>query len=128
MAVRQARLSDRSCGYRLSGGLMNTHRSRLGGFAVVVFGLAAVALPASAYSDRDKDGVPDDVDKCPDVAGPKTNDPATNGCPNNPWGAPAGASDRDKDGVPDSIDKCPDVAGAKTNDPATNGCPNNPWG
>jgi hypothetical protein len=53
----------------------------------------------------------------------KTDEPKTNGCPANPWGAPAGASDRDKDRVPDSLDACPDVAGVKTDDPRTNGCP-----
>jgi OmpA-OmpF porin, OOP family len=46
--------------------------------------------------DKDKDGVPDKTDGCPDIAGT----PATNGCP-----------DKDSDGVPDPSDKCPDVAG-----------------
>jgi len=109
--------------------MMNWHRARKGSFAVVVLALAvpgvaladppappAAANPAStakpwaAPADRDKDGVPDNVDACPDVPGVKTNEPKTTGCPNNPWGAPAGASDRDKDGVPDSIDACPDQA------------------
>jgi outer membrane protein OmpA-like peptidoglycan-associated protein len=47
------------------------------------------------------------------VAGIKTDDPKTNGCP----------SDRDKDGIVDDDDACPDVAGIKTDDPKTNGCP-----
>ena len=46
--------------------------------------------------DKDKDGVPDDKDNCPDEAGPAI----TNGCP-----------DKDADGVPDKEDKCPDVPG-----------------
>jgi hypothetical protein len=116
--------------------MMNWHRTRTGALAVIVFGLAASAAPeafaqgwgAPARADRDSDGVPDALDACPDVAGVKTTEAKTNGCPNNPWGAPAGASDRDKDTVPDSIDACPDVAGVKTTDPKTNGCPNNPWG
>jgi outer membrane protein OmpA-like peptidoglycan-associated protein len=54
----------------------------------------------------------DEKDACPDDAGPATDDPATNGCP-----------DRDKDGVPDKVDACPDVPGVKTSDPKTNGCP-----
>ena len=65
---------------------MSWHRTRSGVFAVIVFGFAAAipaAASAQAYADRDKDGVPDSIDKCPDVAGPKTSDPATNGCPNN---------------------------------------------
>ncbi|MHB8420561.1 MAG: OmpA family protein [Myxococcales bacterium] len=58
------------------------------------------------WPDRDGDGVLDKDDKCPDVPGPKEN----NGCP---WG------DKDKDGVADNVDKCPDVPGPKEND----GCP-----
>jgi outer membrane protein OmpA-like peptidoglycan-associated protein len=76
-----------------------------------------VAAPAVAQtappSDRDKDGIPDPEDACPDEPGVKTDDPKTNGCP----------PDRDKDGVPDDEDACPDVPGVETNDPKTNGCP-----
>jgi outer membrane protein OmpA-like peptidoglycan-associated protein len=57
------------------------------------------------WPDRDNDGVPDNVDRCPDVAGPAAN----NGCP----------PDRDNDGVPDADDQCPDVAGPADN----HGCP-----
>ena len=46
--------------------------------------------------DKDKDGVPDDQDACPTIAGTA----ATNGCP-----------DKDHDGVVDNADKCPEVAG-----------------
>ena len=56
--------------------------------------------------DRDKDGVLDKDDLCPDVPGPIEND----GCP---W------PDTDGDGVPDKDDACPEVAGPKEN----NGCP-----
>ena len=47
-------------------------------------------------ADADGDGVPDDVDECP-------NTPAEtpNGCP----------ADSDGDGVPDYLDECPDVPG-----------------
>jgi outer membrane protein OmpA-like peptidoglycan-associated protein len=68
--------------------------------------------PPPPPSDRDGDGIIDTEDACPDDAGPKTDDPSTNGCP-----------DRDKDGVPDKVDACPDVPGVKTDDPKTNGCP-----
>jgi len=70
-------------------------------------------------SDRDHDGIVDDRDACPDDPGPKTDDPATNGCP----AKPPPPSDRDKDGIVDSEDACPDDAGPKTTDPKTNGCP-----
>src|SRR5262249_14516707 len=50
--------------------------------------------------DRDGDGVPDDVDLCPDEPGPA----ALDGCP-----------DRDGDGIPDREDKCPDQPGPPEN-------------
>lgn len=56
-------------------------------------------------SDRDKDGVLDDNDNCPDQKGDKNN----KGCP---W------PDRDGDGVPDYKDNCPDEIGDKK----YNGC------
>jgi len=55
-------------------------------------------------TDRDKDGIPDKDDACPDIPGL----PEFQGCP-----------DTDGDGVPDKDDNCPDVAGPKEN----NGCP-----
>lgn len=54
--------------------------------------------------DRDKDGIPDVADKCPDVPGVAS----AMGCP-----------DRDGDSVTDADDKCPDVAGIV----ALKGCP-----
>ncbi|MBS1565354.1 MAG: OmpA family protein [Bacteroidetes bacterium] len=50
----------------------------------------------SLVKDRDKDGVTDDKDECPDSAGVV----ALNGCP-----------DRDGDGIADKNDKCPDTVG-----------------
>ncbi|HNP17907.1 MAG TPA: OmpA family protein [Fulvivirga sp.] len=54
--------------------------------------------------DRDNDGVNDDVDQCPDQAGPAS----TGGCP-----------DSDGDGIIDKEDDCPNLAGV----PENNGCP-----
>ena len=54
--------------------------------------------------DRDKDGISDKKDKCPDVAGLKEFE----GCP-----------DTDEDGIPDNEDNCPEEAGTKE----LNGCP-----
>ncbi len=54
--------------------------------------------------DTDGDGIPDTLDECPDVPGPKS----TQGCP-----------DRDGDGIADKDDLCPDQAGPA----ATGGCP-----
>jgi outer membrane protein OmpA-like peptidoglycan-associated protein len=62
-----------------------------------------VALPppvpvVEAPKDSDSDGITDDKDKCPDVAGVAKYD----GCP---------VPDTDKDGINDDNDKCPTVAG-----------------
>ncbi|MCS6982403.1 MAG: thrombospondin type 3 repeat-containing protein, partial [Flavobacteriales bacterium] len=56
--------------------------------------------------DRDKDGLLDKDDACPDVAGPIEN----KGCPYN---------DQDNDGIPDKDDRCPTLKGV----PENNGCP-----
>lgn len=81
--------------------------------------------------DRDRDGVLDAADKCPDDPGT----PATQGCPDPDQdgvidpddkcpdkagtAATGGCPDRDKDGVVDEKDKCPDQAGTAP----TEGCP-----
>ena len=70
--------------------------------------------PPSGPSDRDLDGIPDNEDACPDDAGPRSSDPAKNGCP---------LHDRDGDGVLDADDFCPDRPGIKYPDPKGNGCP-----
>jgi outer membrane protein OmpA-like peptidoglycan-associated protein len=67
-------------------------------------------------SDRDKDGIYDRDDACPDEPGVKSDDPAQNGCPPPP-------PDRDGDGILDSDDACPDLKGIKSDDPTQNGCP-----
>jgi outer membrane protein OmpA-like peptidoglycan-associated protein len=85
--------------------------------------------------DRDEDGLADDEDRCPDVAGPRDNEgcPLTDkdsdgltddrdGCPEQPGpvenkGCPWG--DKDKDGILDNLDRCPDKAGPVDNQ----GCP-----
>ena len=59
-------------------------------------------------NDKDGDGIPDEEDACPEVAGIATNDPLTNGCP-----------DADGDGIPDHLDNCPNEFGPAEN----NGCP-----
>src|SRR5262252_694473 len=82
--------------------------------------------------DRDGDGVPDELDKCPDEPGD-----GPDGCPDLDWdkdGIPNvddrcprepgtreldGCPDRDGDGIPDPEDKCPDEPGPAEND----GCP-----
>ena len=106
--------------------------------------------PAYEKPDRDRDGIYDDEDACPDVAGVRDPDPKKNGCPPPPPPPPDtdgdgildaedacptvpgprttnpktnGCPDRDQDGVPDAVDACVDIPGVATDDPKTNGCP-----
>lgn len=58
--------------------------------------------PLPMISDSDEDGVPDNIDECPNTPGKELFD----GCP-----------DRDNDMIADKDDKCPDIAGT------INGCP-----
>jgi outer membrane protein OmpA-like peptidoglycan-associated protein len=66
-------------------------------------------------ADRDGDGYPDSIDKCPDVKEDKREPNPTDGCPAD--------ADRDGDGIPDSIDACPDVKEDKDGIADTDGCP-----
>ncbi len=75
-------------------------------------------VPAYEKPDRDKDGIFDDEDACPDVAGVRDPDPKKNGCP-----VVAPPPDTDGDGIIDSQDACPNDAGPRTDNPNTNGCP-----
>jgi outer membrane protein OmpA-like peptidoglycan-associated protein len=58
----------------------------------------------TSNNDRDGDGIANDLDACPDIAGSDM----AGGCP-----------DRDNDSVPDDKDKCPDISGTV----ALDGCP-----
>lgn len=78
------------------------------GYGSPLFRVFAGLTWAPRIYDTDKDGIFDNVDKCPKVPGPKEN----NGCP---WG------DKDNDGLKDNVDKCPSTPGPKAN----KGCP---WG
>jgi outer membrane protein OmpA-like peptidoglycan-associated protein len=60
--------------------------------------------------DRDKDGIPDNLDKCPDQPGPRENQ----GCPD---------LDTDGDGVIDRLDMCPTTPAGPTPDRKRPGCP-----
>jgi outer membrane protein OmpA-like peptidoglycan-associated protein len=74
--------------------------------------VATVEWAPAVNEDRDADGITDKEDACPDAAGPRSADPAMNGCP-----------DKDHDGIADDKDACPDVAGVASSDPRKNGCP-----
>ena len=61
-------------------------------------------IPVAPYADRDRDGVSDEIDRCPDDFG---------------FGGNRGCPDRDNDGLVDIDDRCPDLFGLSSSD----GCP-----
>lgn len=65
-------------------------------------------------ADRDKDGVPDKTDKCPDVPEDKDGFEDGDGCPDE---------DNDQDGLLDGDDQCPDEAEDKDGFEDSDGCP-----
>ncbi|MDC3952850.1 OmpA family protein [Polyangium jinanense] len=76
--------------------------------------------------DRDKDGIPDDVDQCPSDPEDKDGDEDTDGCPeDDPVDEPVQvrSGDRDGDGILDAEDGCPDNAEDKDGFEDTDGCP-----
>lgn len=94
-----------------------------------VFAESTPAKPVKP--DADSDGIPDQDDACPDVAGTRAmagcpdsdfdNIPDKDDrCPHNPGKAGlAGCPDADGDGIPDKDDGCPSISGVA----AKNGCP-----
>ncbi len=98
--------------------------------------------------DRDNDGIPDDVDACPDEPEDHLGADPRDGCPlpkdrdgdgipdafdkcpdkaedfdgiDDGDGCPE--DDADHDGIPDAVDHCPKTPGKPSSDPALNGCP-----
>jgi len=102
---------------------------------------------APRVHDQDTDGVPDEVDQCPELAEDKDGFEDSDGCPdfdNDEDGVPDDSDrcptekedsdefededgcldpDNDHDGVLDAQDACPKEAGATSSDPKQNGCP-----
>lgn len=81
----------------------------------VVFSVAyAPQTRVTPVLDRDRDGVPNGSDVCPDTPLGPSPDPARPGCP---------AGDRDQDTVLDPSDQCIDEPQGAIPDPARPGCP-----
>jgi len=102
---------------------------------------------APRVHDQDADGVPDEVDQCPELAEDKDGFEDSDGCPdfdNDDDGVPDDSdrcptekedsdefedddgcldADNDHDSILDAQDACPKEAGAPSNDPKQNGCP-----
>jgi outer membrane protein OmpA-like peptidoglycan-associated protein len=68
-----------------------------------------------SMKDTDGDGIPDDIDACPNEPEDHKDPDPNDGCP-----AP---SDRDGDGIPDQYDKCPDQPEDKDGIQDQDGCP-----
>jgi OOP family OmpA-OmpF porin len=68
-----------------------------------------------SMKDSDGDGIPDDIDACPNEPEDHKDPDPNDGCP-----APA---DRDGDGIPDQFDKCPDQPEDKDGIQDQDGCP-----
>jgi OOP family OmpA-OmpF porin len=64
--------------------------------------------------DRDGDGIPDNLDKCPDEPEDKDGFQDEDGCPD---------LDNDGDGIPDALDKCPNEPEDKDGFQDEDGCP-----
>ena len=73
--------------------------------------------PVSATHDLDRDGVPDEIDKCPNLQ--EDHEGSIEGCPSNfvPW------YDEDYDGIEDHIDQCPDLKENYNKCQDYDGCP-----
>jgi outer membrane protein OmpA-like peptidoglycan-associated protein len=69
---------------------------------------------SDAPHDADKDGIPDDADKCPNDPEDKDGFEDTDGCPD---------PDNDKDGIPDVKDRCPNDPEDKDGFQDSDGCP-----
>ena len=70
--------------------------------------------PPPLARDTDGDGIPDNVDKCPNEPEDKDGFQDDDGCPD---------PDNDADGVPDATDKCPNEAEDKDGFQDEDGCP-----
>jgi outer membrane protein OmpA-like peptidoglycan-associated protein len=68
----------------------------------------------ASKGDADHDGIPDDVDKCPNQPEDKDGFEDADGCPD---------PDNDGDGIADTIDKCPNEPEDKDGFEDTDGCP-----
>jgi len=82
--------------------------------------LASVAIsPAFATHDLDRDGVPDEIDKCPNLQ--EDHEGSLDGCPSDfvPW------YDEDYDGIEDHIDQCPNLKENYNKFQDYDGCPDN---
>ncbi len=77
-------------------------------------GLITEKMVEALVGDRDGDGIPDDIDQCPDVPEDKDGFEDEDGCPDY---------DNDKDGIYDAQDECPNDPEDRDGFQDTDGCP-----
>jgi OmpA-OmpF porin, OOP family len=77
-------------------------------------GLITEQMVVALSTDRDGDGIPDDVDQCPDVPEDKDGFQDEDGCPDY---------DNDKDGIYDTQDQCPNEPEDRDGFQDLDGCP-----
>jgi outer membrane protein OmpA-like peptidoglycan-associated protein len=77
-------------------------------------GLITEQMVVTMSTDRDGDGIPDDMDQCPDVPEDKDGFEDQDGCPDY---------DNDKDGIYDAQDQCPDQPEDRDGFQDLDGCP-----
>ena len=74
----------------------------------------AAPPPAPGELDRDGDGIPDKLDRCPSEPEDRDGFEDADGCPD---------PDNDKDGIPDALDRCPNEPEDKDGFEDADGCP-----
>jgi outer membrane protein OmpA-like peptidoglycan-associated protein len=77
-------------------------------------GLITMQMVEAMSTDKDGDGIPDDIDQCPEVAEDKDGFEDEDGCPDY---------DNDKDGIYDQQDQCPNEAEDRDGFQDMDGCP-----
>jgi outer membrane protein OmpA-like peptidoglycan-associated protein len=77
-------------------------------------GLISEQMVVAMSTDRDGDGIPDEVDQCPDVPEDKDGFEDQDGCPD---------FDNDKDGIYDAQDQCPSEPEDRDGFQDLDGCP-----
>jgi len=85
-------------------------------FSLLSMLMLTLWISGCAGSDRDKDGIPDNLDECPSAAEDMDKFEDNDGCPD---------PDNDKDKVPDTRDKCVFVAEDLDGFEDDDGCPDN---
>ncbi len=84
----------------------------------IVRGILMLGYQVPTDSDRDRDGLRDDADRCPDEPEDRDGFEDGDGCPD---------PDNDQDGIPDAADRCPSAAETQNGLEDDDGCPDE-WG